>query len=133
MITRRRLLRLGGLAALGTGWPGGLLQAFAETAAPPRRVVVISHCHGWPYAAWRMRPAGMPEAQPWSLDLAPLAENELSAPLAPLHPHRRRLLVLDGLSLASAELDAGGNRHDRGWIRDYLHRQARVRRGDWER
>ena len=108
MISRRRLLRLGGLTALGTGWPGGVLHALAQPAAsPPRRLVVISHCHGWPYAAWRMRPAGMPESQPWSLDLTSLDERELSAPLAPLYPHRRRLLVLDGLSLATAELDAG--------------------------
>ena len=117
MISRRQLLRLGGLAALGTGWPGGVLRAFAEPdAPPPRRLVIISHCHGWPYGAWRMRPAGMPENAPWSLDLAPLEADRFSAPLAPLHPHRRRLLALDGLSLASAELDAGGNRHDRGWI-----------------
>ena len=124
MITRRRLLRLGGLTALGAGWPGGVLPARAEIAAPPRRLVVISHCHGWPYSAWRMRPAGMPETRPWSLDLTPLAENDLSAPLAPLHPHRRRVLVLDGLSLATAELDAGGNRHDRGWIHAWTGNNA---------
>ena len=116
MISRRRLLQLGSLTALGAGWPGGVLRALAESGAPPRRLVVISHCHGWPHAAWRMRPAGMPESQPWSLDLTSLDESELSAPLAPLYPHRRRLLILDGLSLATAELDAGGNRHDRGWI-----------------
>ena len=125
MISRRRLLRLGGLTALGTGSPGGVLHALAQPAAsPPRRLVVISHCHGWPYAAWRMRPAGMPESQPWSLDLTSLDESELSAPLAPLYPHRRRLLVLDGLSLATAELDAGGNRHDRGWIHAWTGNNA---------
>ena len=124
MISRRHLLRVGGLAALGTAWPGGVLRAAAETAAPPRRLVLISHCHGWPYADWRMRPAGMPETRPWSLDLTPLTERDLSAPLAPLHPHRRRLLVLDGLSLATAELDAGGNRHDRGWIHAWTGNNA---------
>ncbi len=66
----------------------------------------------------------MPETQPWSLDLTSLDENDLSAPLAPLHPHRRRLLVLDGLSLATAELDAGGNRHDRGWIHAWTGNNA---------
>ena len=124
MISRRHLLRAGGLAALGTAWPGGVLRAAAETAAPPRRLVLISHCHGWPYADWRMRPPGMPETRPWSLDLTPLTERDLSAPLAPLHPHRRRLLVLDGLSLATAELDAGGNRHDRGWIHAWTGNNA---------
>ena len=124
MISRRHLLRAGGLAALGTAWPGGVLRAAAETAAPPRRLVLISHCHGWPYADWRMRPPGMRETRPWSLDLTPLTERDLSAPLAPLHPHRRRLLVLDGLSLATAELDAGGNRHDRGWIHAWTGNNA---------
>lgn len=124
MITRRRLLRLGGLSALGAGWPRGVLGALAEDAAPPRRLVVVSHCHGWPYAAWRMRPPGASEARPWSLDLTTLARDEWSAPLAPLHAHRRRLLVLDGLSLATAELDAGGNRHDRGWIHAWTGNNA---------
>ena len=54
--------------------------------------------------------------EPWTLDLEPLAASDLSRPLAPLHAHRRRVLALDGLSLATAELDTGGNRHDRGWI-----------------
>ena len=63
-----------------------------------------------------MRPAGLSEAEPWTLDLGSLAPREFSAPLAPLYEHRHRLLALDGLSLATAELDIGGNRHDRGWI-----------------
>ena len=124
MITRRHLLQLGGLTALGTGWPGGALRALTRTPAPPRRLVVVSHCHGWPYAAWRMRPPGKSDTQPWTLDLTSLARDELSTPLAPLHEHRRRLLVLDGLSLATAELDAGGNRHDRGWIHAWTGNNA---------
>ena len=66
----------------------------------------------------------MPETQPRSLDLKSLHPSELSAPLAPLHAHRHRLLVLDGLSLATAELDAGGNRHDRGWIHAWTGNNA---------
>ncbi len=116
MISRRDLLQLGGLTALGVGLPGSLQRAFAQSAAPPRRLVVISHCHGWPYAAWKMRPTGVSEAEPWTLDLNRLAQREFSQPLAPLYEHRRRVLALDGLSLATAELDTGGNRHDRGWI-----------------
>ena len=115
MISRRHVLRMGGLAALGAAVPDAALRAFAP-AAPPRRLVVVSHCHGWPYEAWRLRPPGLPADEPWTLDLTRVAEGDLSRPLAPLHPHRRRLLAVDGLSLATAELDTGGNRHDRGWI-----------------
>ena len=115
MISRRHVLRMGGLTALGAAVPDAALRAFAPTA-PPRRLVVVSHCHGWPYEAWRLRPPGRPADEPWTLDLTRAAEDDLSRPLAPLHPHRRRLLALDGLSLATAELDTGGNRHDRGWI-----------------
>ena len=96
MISRRDLLQLGGLTALGVGLPGSLQRAFAQSAAPTRRLVVISHCHGWPYAAWKMRPTGLSEAEPWSLDLNRLDPSEFSQPLAPLYEHRRRVLALDG-------------------------------------
>lgn len=124
MISRRDLLRSGALAALGAGLPGSFRQALAQSALPPRRLVVISHCHGWPYAAWRIRPEGTSETSPWSLDLRRLARDEFSQPLAPLYPHHRRMLALDGLSLATAELDAGGNRHDRGWVHAWTGNDA---------
>lgn len=124
MISRRHLLQLGGLTALGAGLPGGVLRAFAQGPAPTRRLVVVSHCHGWPYAAWRMRPTGKSDDQPWTLDLSSLGQSEFSKPLAPLYEHRRRLLALDGLSLATAELDTGGNRHDRGWIHAWTGNNA---------
>ena len=116
MISRRHVLQMGGLTALGAAVPDAALRAVAPAAAPPRRLVVVSHCHGWPYEGWRMRHPGRSGDEPWTLDLGPLAAGDLSRPLAPLHPHRRRVLAIDGLSLATAELDTGGNRHDRGWI-----------------
>jgi hypothetical protein len=124
MISRRHLLQLGGLTALGTALPESLLHAFGQDAAPPRRLIVISHCHGWPYDTWKMRPAGRSETEPWTLNLASLDRSEFSAPLAPLFEHRHRLLALDGLSLATAELDSGGNRHDRGWIHAWTGNNA---------
>ena len=124
MISRRHLLRLGGLTAFGAALPAGVSRAFAQRSAPIRRLVVISHCHGWPYASWRMRPEGRSDAEPWTLDLGALPRSEFSNPLAPLYEHRRRLLVLDGLSLATAELDTGGNRHDRGWIHAWTGNNA---------
>ena len=125
MITRRRVLQMGGLTALGAAWPGAALRAFAqEPATPIRRLIAISHCHGWPYAAWRMRPEGLSDTEPWTLDLTTLAQGEYSQPLAPLYAHRHRVLALDGLSLATAELDVGGNRHDRGWVHAWTGNMA---------
>ncbi len=124
MISRRYLLQLGSLTALGAALPDGVLRAFAQRAAAPRRLVVISHCHGWPYETWKMHPAGRSDAEPWTLDLASVSRSEFSQPLAPLYEHRHRLLALDGLSLATAELDSGGNRHDRGWIHAWTGNNA---------
>ncbi len=124
MISRRQALRIGGFGALGAALPGGALTAWAAQAAPPRRLVLISHCHGWPYETWKMRTEGASEAEPWELDLTRLDTSAFSQPLAPLFPHRRRVLALDGLSLATAELDAGGNRHDRGWIHAWTGNNA---------
>ena len=126
MISRRNLLQLGGLTALGAGLSGGVLRAFAQSSTPTKRLILISHCHGWPYTTWKMRPAGrsLDPDEPWAVDLGSLAESEFSRPLAPLYEHRRRLLALDGLSLATAELDTGGNRHDRGWIHAWTGNNA---------
>jgi len=119
MMHRRHFLETLGLAGLATGMSGfGLGRAFAQSGegAAPKRLIVISHCHGWPYEAWKMRPGGMDESTPWDVDLTGLARAEFSQPLAPLYAHRRRMLALDGLSLATAELDMDGNRHDTGWV-----------------
>ena len=40
MITRRRLLQLGGLTALGAGWPGGALRALAQSPEQTRRLIL---------------------------------------------------------------------------------------------
>jgi len=123
-ISRRRMLQLGSLGTLGAAMPGTVLQAFVRPVDAPRRLVIISHCHGWPYTTWRLRPHGLPDTEPWAVNLASLRREEFSRPLAPLYEHRHRLLALDGLSLATAELDAGGNRHDRGWIHAWTGNNA---------
>ena len=124
IVPRRRLLQLAGLTALGASLPRTALQAFMQTGEAPRRLIVVSHCHGWPYATWRLRPEGLAEHEPWSVDLASMSQEEFSQPLAPLYEHRQRMLALDGLSLATAELDAGGNRHDRGWVHAWTGNNA---------
>jgi hypothetical protein len=119
MMHRRRFLQTLGLAGMATGLSKmGLSRALAQgmNAEAPKRLIVISHCHGWPYDAWKLRPQGMDESLPWALNLSQLSAEDLSAPLAPLYPHRNRMIPLDCLSLASAELDMDGNRHDTGWV-----------------
>jgi len=124
MISRRRLLQIGGLTALGVGLSNRSLRAFIKEPRPPRRLILISHCHGWPYTAWRMHPPEKSNNHPWSRDLTGLDRSDFSEPLMPLYEHRRRLLPLDGLSLVTAELDIGGNRHDRGWIHSWTGNNA---------
>ena len=114
---------LGGLSALGLlpGLGGSL--AFAESEAP-KRFLLLSHCHGWPYDSWKMHPSdtALNVAQRW--ELSSFGEAAWSQALRPLYRHRQRLNVIDGLSLASAELDLDGNRHDTGWIHAWTGAQA---------
>lgn len=119
MMQRRALLKLLGLSGACAGLASSEIarvMAEGEADGPIRRVIFLSHCHGWPYDAWKMRPAGKGESTPWEVDLANMSIEEFSGPLAPLFPHRQRILPIDGLSLATAELDVEGNRHDTGWV-----------------
>ncbi len=120
MMDRRRFLEMLGIAGAATALGP---RAWAQETAPTR-LLVVSHCHGWPYASWRLRPDGLGDSTPWDLDLASLAEDAWSQPLSPLYAHRARLLAVDGLSLASAELDVDGNRHDTGWVHAWTGNRA---------
>jgi len=116
---RRELLKALGLSGAGLGLGTlGLRSplARAQEAEAPRRLLVLSHCHGWPYESWAMRPKGLGTSKPWELDLGALPRDAWSAPLAPLYAHRNHMIAVDGLSLATAELDIDGNRHDTGWV-----------------
>ena len=119
MIRRRDLLKGTGALGLSLGLLGHNRLARADTTEAPKRLLVISHCHGWPYDSWKIRPEGLSDQNPFSLDLSAMSAEEFSAPLQPLHAHRSRLLALDGFSLATAELDTDGNRHDTGWVHSW--------------
>lgn len=126
-MNRRNFLKGLGLSSAGVGLGAvGLrspLASAGETEAP-RRLLVISHCHGWPYDGWKLRPTGLSEDTPWEVDLNAVSLAELSAPLAELYDHRSRMIALDGLSLTSAEIDAEGNRHDKGWVHAWTGNNA---------
>lgn len=106
------------LSALGLGTAG--IAATGRRAlgsdAVPKRLIVLSTSHGTVYDGWKMRPGGRPDDQPWAADLGGLRAADFSRALEPLHPHRHRLQVLDGLSMTSAELDISGYRHEKGWL-----------------
>ena len=116
---RRDLLKSAGALGASLGLLGRSTLAGADTTDAPKRLLVISHCHGWPYDSWKIRPEGFSESAPWELNLQDLSLEEFSAPLQPLYAHRSRLLALDGFSLATAELDTDGNRHDTGWVHSW--------------
>ena len=116
MISRRNVLHLGGLTASGRRFP----RPRCGRSPPPRRRPGASSSSATatagPTRAGGCTTRAAPGTSPGPSTSEPLAASDLSRPLAPLHAHRRRVLALDGLSLATAELDTGGNRHDRGWI-----------------
>ena len=121
-MNRRDFMRIlgvsGAFAGVSTSHLARLLAA-APAQGAPKRLIVISHCHGWPYDAWKMRPDGFDTSIPGSFSLKNMALEDFSIPLAPLYTHRHLMLPVDGLSLATAELDMDGNRHDTGWIHSW--------------
>ncbi|MEE2904070.1 MAG: DUF1552 domain-containing protein [Myxococcota bacterium] len=116
MISRRNFLKaLGASSALTSSGLWSPFRAHAQSMAP-KRLIIVSHCHGWPYDAWKIRPAGKIDTETWTLNFSEMMQSEFSQILAPLYRHRNRMLALDGLSLVTAELDMDGNRHDTGWV-----------------
>ena len=96
---RRDFLKVLGGASAFTLCPGMGLNALANTEAP-KRLLVLSHCHGWTYDTWKIRPDGLGTTTPWSIGLNDLAESSWSETLQPLYAHRNRMIGIDGLSLA---------------------------------
>ncbi|MEO0604725.1 MAG: DUF1552 domain-containing protein, partial [Myxococcota bacterium] len=112
-MNRRQFLTALGLSGVGTALPR---PSWGVTGGAPKRLIIVSTGHGTPYEHWRMRPTGEPDEASWVADLVGLEASAFSRSLAPLHAHRRRLQCLDGLSLATAELDIPGYRHEKGWL-----------------
>lgn len=107
------------LSALGLGATAGLVGrgARASSGDVPRRLIMVSTAHGTVYDHWKMRPPGAgPDGRAWEADLVGMPEDRWSLGLAPLFPHRRRLNILDGLTMVTAELDIDGYRHEKGWL-----------------
>lgn len=111
--TRRQLLAASGLLAGSLFLPS--LRARAQSnAGPPKRLIVFFTQHGTVYDNWKMRPAGNTGTQDFQASLSGLTANEFSPILRPLHAHRNKLTVVDGLAMASVEADILANAHDLG-------------------
>lgn len=110
--TRRQLLAGAGLLTGSLFLPSR--RARAQAATPPKRLIILFTQHGTVYGNWKMRAPGAGDGDPFSLDLGGLAASDMSEILRPLHAHRNKLLVVDGLSMASAEADTIGNGHEIG-------------------
>jgi hypothetical protein len=111
-LRRRQFLAAMGLAGGSLFLPSRLGRA--QTAAPPKRFVVVFTQHGFVHDAWRMRPPGTSEGADFDVAISSLAEDQFSRILRPLAGFKDRLLVVDGLSMASAEGDIAFNEHDKG-------------------
>ena len=58
-MNRRKFLTAVGAAGAASSFSGlGLKNAFAAPTEgeAPKRLIIVSHCHGWPYKSWVMRP-----------------------------------------------------------------------------
>mgnify|MGYP000368241705 CR=1 FL=1 len=113
VVDRRRFLTALGLGA-GTVALGSRRAMGSDGV--PKRLIILSTSHGTVYEGWKMRPGGRSPSSAWSAELMGLDPAAFSRALAPLHPYRSRLQVLDGLSMTSAELDLSGYRHEKGWL-----------------
>ncbi len=112
-LTRRNMLAATGLLAGSLFLPSRRARAQSNDG-PPKRLVIFFTQHGTVYDNWKMRPAGNIGAQSFTADLSSLSVGEFSTILSPLHAHRQKLTVVDGLAMACAEADALVNGHDLG-------------------
>ena len=106
---RRQALKAVGLGALSTLAAGTRNPvAFAGEPSSPSRVVFFVTPHGHVPKAWNVPiPGGAPDAFA-ERALAPLALEEFSEVLRPLHAFRDRLLAIEGLAHTSVLADIAG-------------------------
>lgn len=124
ILNRRRFLSALGLTGAATAMPGRFTRRALAGGRAPKRLIILSTCHGTVYDGWKMRPGGESDSSRWELDLSGMGSDTFSHALQPLHEHRQRMLVLDGLAMVSAEKDIPGYRHEKGWIHAWTGGQA---------
>lgn len=110
--SRRRLLLGLGLGSASLFLPSLLARTSrGQSQAPIKRIVIMTSEHGTVRENWWMRrtnPANGAWEYPFD-DPDPLSFSQV---LSPLHPHRQRLFVLEGLSQMSTLGDRTTNNHN---------------------
>ena len=116
-MNRRQFIQATGLASSSLFLPSlhGRAAVAQSAAAPPRRLIVFFSQLGTWHADWKIHPANMPEDSFWELSLSGMAESEYSKALKPLYPYRDKTVMIDGLAMASAQMDQIGG-HPTGQV-----------------
>lgn len=112
-MSRRQLLTALGLSAGGLflpslGWRKG---AKAQSTTAPRRLVIFVSAHGVVPETWRMR-RDHTDFGDWEYAFDDNDPSSFSETLQPLHAHRQKLLVIEGLSQMSTLADYSTNNHN---------------------
>lgn len=118
-LRRRQFLKAAGVGAASLVLPSLERRSLAGPGdGPPLRLVVFFHEHGVYYDNWKMRLPNSPTSEllDFEFELGNLGVDEFSQILAPLHPHRADMLVLDGLAYLTAMSDPYGDGHAKGWM-----------------
>lgn len=105
---RRAVLRGLALGASATFLPS-LRRA---TAAPPKRILIITSTHQQVPEHWRMMGLGGEAKKEWSASLTGVPDASFSPVLRPFAAHKDKLLVVDGLSQLSGIGRSSVNNHD---------------------
>lgn len=100
-LSRRQLLLATGLTGSGLFLPSIFPGRVRAQSGPIKRIVIMTQDHGPVRETWSMR-RGNPEGAGWQYNLDDSDPMSFSESLRPLHPHRDKLLVLEGLAMASA-------------------------------
>jgi hypothetical protein len=104
-VNRRQFLQALGLGALASaGWKSTLRTAMADGgSAAPARIVFFIQPHGHVPTEWTMPIPNAPPAADRIAErsLESMTADEFSTVLRPLHPFRKRILAIEGLSHTS--------------------------------
>lgn len=118
-VRRRQFLKAAGVGGASLFLPSLERRSLAGPGdGPPCRLVVFFHEHGVYYDSWKMRLPNSPTSEllDWEFELGNVGVEDFSQILAPLHPHRQDMIVLDGLAYLTAMSDPYGDGHAKGWM-----------------
>ncbi len=112
---RRRFMQAMGLASGSLFLPSLVGGHRTAHAVPPKRLMIFFTQHGPPTGRWEMRRSGLPDTgSDWQMPLDDPDPMSFSDVLRPLHAHRAKLNVIEGLSMTSAYIEHGFSSNNHG-------------------